>query len=167
MFPLLSFDRRTAQHARRGAPATPRCIVGDSLVARRLGQFKEWRGDVAAPSATTQPSRPTAFRCGGSFKPLAASLRPFPQRPVKSVLLRLLCDVVEQYSLHFHNITKTSAIFLAKNDVNKESLTIKLTCRAAIFAIYFIYTSTNLLLYFKNLPPISQLLVESGNHQRT
>jgi hypothetical protein len=33
MFPLLAFDRYTARHAQRGAPATPGCIVGDGLVA--------------------------------------------------------------------------------------------------------------------------------------
>jgi hypothetical protein len=125
-FPVWPFNRRAVRRC------APRSIVGvRPIVARSVGRdgaadhCRYAISDDATKSGASAASRSAEFSLRRIFQAIGCLPPVFLKvRPAKSVLLRSLHDVVEQYSLDCHNITKTNAIFPAKNDVNKETLTI-------------------------------------------
>jgi hypothetical protein len=125
-FPVWRFNRCAVRRC------APRSIVGvRPIVARSDGwdraadHCRYAISDNATKSGACAASRSAEFSLRRIIQAIGCLPPVFLEVcPVRSVSLRGLHDVVEQYSLHCHNITKTNAIFLAKNDVNKESLTI-------------------------------------------
>jgi hypothetical protein len=148
--------------ARRGVTTAP--IVGvRPIIAHRVGQDEvvDHRHcatrDNATKSGARAASRSAEFLLRRIFQAIGCLPADFLKVcPAKSALRRLLHDVVEQYSLHCHNITKTNAIFLAKNDVNKESLTIFQMYIPTRFAVHPIYISIDLSEYCKVLPAVAK-----------
>jgi hypothetical protein len=163
-FPTRPFNRHVLPHARNCVPTTPRSIVRiHPVVACGVGRDRAAHHchcairDDATRFGARAASRPAELSLRRIFQAIGCLLADFLKVcPTKSVLLRILYDVVEQYSLRCHNITKTNAIFLAKNDVNKEALTNFLTYILTDLALNFMYTSYILIFYSGGLQTIDQ-----------
>ena len=145
MFPIRTFNRHGARRARHCVPAAPSLMVGiRPIVARCVGWVRaaHRRQCATRDNATRRGARavsgPAEISLRRIFQAIGRLLADFLTAcAAKSVLLRISHDVVEQYSLRCHNITKTNAIFLAKNDVIKEILTNFLTRIRKYLALYF------------------------------